>query len=112
VKLPDKPTYRGSSKHKSRPAKGQKGTLCHATFGNPDRFEIAVGWTKDREARDLQPAHGGWSTGALRITVGGHVLTLHHHGGKDQHFVHWYLLPVFEWLAENWIPLFHEEKYS
>lgn len=28
MKLPDKPTYRGSSKHKNRPANGQKGTLC------------------------------------------------------------------------------------
>jgi Zn-dependent peptidase ImmA (M78 family) len=71
-----------------------------------------VGWTDDPEPRELRPAHGGWSTGILRLTVGNHVLTSHEYTGGDLDAVHWYLLPVFEWLATNWVPLLHEERFA
>ncbi|MEN2991005.1 ImmA/IrrE family metallo-endopeptidase [Tistrella sp. BH-R2-4] len=83
-----------------------------ACFGDPARFEIAVGWTDDPEPRARRPAHGGWSTGVLRLTVGNHVLTRHDYTGGDLNEVHWYLLPVFEWLATNWVFLLHEERFA
>ena len=81
-------------------------------FGNPERFEIEVWWAKDRQSRKFLPEYGGWSTGNLKLTVGGHVLTRHKHAGKESDTVQWYLLPVFDWLASNWVNLFHEERYS
>lgn len=83
-----------------------------ASFGNPARFEISARWTEDPEPREWRPAHGGWSTGELRLVVGDYVLTHHEHDGKSLDTVRWYLLPVFEWLAENWVSLLHEERFT
>ena len=83
-----------------------------ATFGDPARFEIAVGWTHDREPRERRPSHGGWSTGELRLTVGNYVLTRHKYEGESRDTVEWYLLPVFEWVAKHWISLLHEERFE
>jgi Zn-dependent peptidase ImmA (M78 family) len=82
------------------------------SFGDPARFEIAVRWIEDPEPRERRPAHGGWSTGELRLTVGGLVLTQHQHCGESFDGVRWYLLPIFEWLAENWVSLLHEERFT
>ncbi|GEO81605.1 ImmA/IrrE family metallo-endopeptidase [Pararhodospirillum oryzae] len=81
-------------------------------FGNPSRFEIAIRWIPDREPRERRPAHGGWSMGALRLTVGGHVLTRHESIGGEQDAVHWYLFPFFDWLATYWVSLLHEERFA
>ena len=83
-----------------------------AAFGNPSRFEIAVRWTDDPEPRERRPAHGGWSTGEVRLTVGGHNLTHNRRGTANQEAAHWYLLPLFEWLAKNWVSLLHEERFG
>ena len=83
-----------------------------AAFGNPSRFEIAVRWTDDPEPRERRPAHGGWSTGEVRLTVGGHNLTHNRRGTANQEVAHWYLLPLFEWLAKNWVSLLHEERFG
>src|SRR5215207_1250328 len=86
--------------------------MASTTFGDPARFAITVRWTNDREPRARRPAHGGWSTGELQLTVGGHVLTRHEHAGKAGEAVKWYLQPVFEWLADHWIELLHEEHFA
>ena len=86
--------------------------MASTTFGDPARFAITVRWTNDREPRARRPAHGGWSTGELQLTVGGHVLTRHEHAGKAGEAIKWYLLPVFEWLADHWIELLHEEHFA
>lgn len=81
-------------------------------FGDPSRFEIAMRWVSDYEPRERRPAHGGWSTGELRLTVGNLVLTRHEFTGSDHDAVRWYLLPFFEWLATNWVSLLHEERFA
>lgn len=81
-------------------------------FGDPSRFEIAMRWVSDYEPRERRPAHGGWSTGELCLTVGNLVLTRHEFTGSDRDAVHWYLLPFFEWLATNWVSLLHEERFA
>lgn len=81
-------------------------------FGAPSRFEIAMRWISDREPRERCPAHGGWSMGEVRLTVGNHILTRHGFCGADRDAVQWYLLPLFEWLATNWVSLLHEERFA
>lgn len=81
-------------------------------WGNPSRFEIALGWAVDEEPRDRRPAHGGWSTGEMRLTVGGLVLTRHVQAGVQHDASRWFLLPVVEWLAASWISLLHEERFA
>jgi len=81
-------------------------------FGDPARFEIAVRWIKDHEPRDKRPLRGGWSMGEMRLTVGNHILTRHQSSAETRDTVTWYLFPVFEWLAENWVSLFHEQRFA
>jgi Zn-dependent peptidase ImmA (M78 family) len=83
-----------------------------AAFGNPSRFEIAVRWTNDSEPRARRPAEHGWSMGDLRITIGGHVVTKSRRGAATQTHVAWYLSPVLNWLAQNWVLLLHEEDFA
>lgn len=83
-----------------------------AAWGDPARFEIAVRWIEDDEPRERRPAHGGWSTGELRLTVGHQVLTRRVQAGAVHDAARWYLLPVFEWLATNWVFLLHEERFA
>ena len=83
-----------------------------AEFGDKARFEIAVRWAHDPEPRERRPAHGGWSTGELRLTVNHHVLTRNEASGTRSDAVGWYLLPIFEWIAQNWVSLLHEERFA
>ena len=83
-----------------------------AVFGRPERFEIAVRWTRDAEARARRPAAHGWSMGDLRITVANRILTHSKRGDRLQKHVGWYLGPVFEWIASNWAVLLHEEDFA
>ncbi len=83
-----------------------------ARFGDPARFEVAVRWTRDAEARARRPARHGWSMGDLALTVGGAIVTRSRRGAATQSHVGWYLAPFFEWLASNWAPLLHEEAFA
>jgi len=83
-----------------------------AVFGAPERFEIAVRWTRDAESRAHRPAAHGWSMGDLRITVANRTLTHSSRGGRQQKHVGWYLGPVFDWIASNWVDLLHEEDFT
>lgn len=83
-----------------------------AQFGDKSRFEIAVRWVDDSEPRARRPAHGGWSTGQLRLTVNHHVLTRNETSDANCEAMSWYLLPIFEWMAQNWISLLHEERFA
>lgn len=85
-----------------------------ARFGHPERFAVAVRWSKDSEPRAQRPAGFGWSMGDLTIDVAGRTITRSRRGEGDQSqgYVGWYLLPFFDWLAEGWVDLLHEEDFS
>ncbi len=83
-----------------------------AAFGTPERFEIAVRWTRDAEPRARRPSGYGWSMGDLRITVANHVLTGSRRGLHQQEHIGWYLAPLFDWMASNWVALLHEEDFA
>lgn len=81
-------------------------------FGDSSRFAIALRWVEDSEPRARRPAAHGWSTGDLRLTVGGTVLTRSIQGRRSQDHVGWYLSPLIDWAATNWTQLFHEEDFA
>lgn len=80
-------------------------------FGDSKYFEIAAKWSTDTESRKRLPRAYGWSTGELRITVGGQILTEHRFRGQKRKDLSWYLSPVIDWLIRNWVFLLHEEYY-
>lgn len=81
-------------------------------FGSPDRFAISVRWRGDQEPLARRPLGYGWSIGDLKIEIGGRVLTRHKRGAASQAFVSWYLLPIIQWIARNWVELLHEEDFA
>ena len=50
--------------------------------------------------------------GEIEITAAGTCLTASELDGCRQRHVGWYLSPMLHWLADNWIALLHEERFS
>jgi len=78
--------------------------------GNTARFAVRLSFEPDPD-KDVfdDPAYSG-SWGSLRIWVDGLDICAHTVGGESDESVHWYLLPLIEWLTEHWDPLLHEER--
>ena len=82
------------------------------SFGDPDRFCIRIGWIEDSAPADERPIPHGWSMGNIEIIVGSLCLTAHGIADKRRSDLEWYLGPFFHWVADNWVPLLHEELFS
>ena len=80
--------------------------------GSPDTFQVAVRWVDDPDPPGRRPTGHGWSMGEFEITAAGVCLTASGVDGDRQSHVGWYLSPLLGWLADNWHPLLHEERYS
>jgi hypothetical protein len=82
--------------------------------GDTDRFAVRLSFEPDPD-KDIfeDPAYGG-SWGTLQIWADGLNICAHHAAGEpsDELYesVHWYLLPLLEWIAKVWDPLLHEER--
>jgi Zn-dependent peptidase ImmA (M78 family) len=78
--------------------------------GDTARFAVRLSFEPDPD-KDVfdDPAYSG-SWGSLRIWVDGLDVCAHTVGGESDESVHWYLLPLVEWLAEHWDPILHEER--
>ncbi len=50
------------------------------------------------------------SWGAFSVWAHGENLCAHIEQGEILDSAHWYLLPLIEWLVDNWDPLLHEER--
>jgi Zn-dependent peptidase ImmA (M78 family) len=50
------------------------------------------------------------SWGAFAIWANGENLCAHIEQGEILDAAHWYMLPLIEWLVDNWDPLLHEER--
>jgi len=50
------------------------------------------------------------SWGGFAFWVSGQNLCVHVEEGEQVDAVHWYLLPLLEWLTSHWNPLLHEER--
>lgn len=78
--------------------------------GDTGRFALKVGLGPDPfEGRGVSEEMSS-SWGAFELWVDGRNICAQTEGGETLTAVHWYLLPLFEWLVENWDPLIHEER--
>ena len=78
--------------------------------GDTDIFAMKLAFSPDPdEGRGIDPETGS-SWGSFQIWVQGRNLCAHREEGVSLDSVHWYLLPLLEWFARNWDPLFHEER--
>ena len=85
-------------------------TLWEMLAGDTRRFAIRLAFGPDPDdgrgaARDLS-----LSWGSFQLWVEGRNLCAHMEEGERLESVHWYLLPLIEWFANNWNPLLHEER--
>jgi len=80
-------------------------------FGDPTRFAIDFAFSPDpHDGRGASPVHAA-SWGTLRLWVGGRNLCEYRAEGALHDAIDWYLFPLIAWLAENWDPLFHEQRF-
>jgi len=78
--------------------------------GDTDDFAVKVSLLRDPD--DGANASPEWSAtwGAFELWVQGRNLCAHTEQGETVQAVHWYLMPLLEWLVANWNPLLHEER--
>jgi len=71
-------------------------------------FKMAFHPDPDKAAGALREQSLAW--GSFEIWVNGQNLCSHLEEGASVGAVHWYLLPLMEWLVSNWDFLLHEER--
>lgn len=85
-------------------------TAWHA-YGDRKRFAFEYRFLPDpHSGQGAQPAESA-SWGAFRIWHRGFNLCEHRADGVLHDHIAWYLLPLLQWLVENWEPLFHEHRF-
>jgi len=78
--------------------------------GDTSDFAIRLSLHDDPDGlRGIDPDTSA-SWGAIEIWVGGVNICAHTDQGESLKAAHWYLLPLLEWVAENWDPMLHEER--
>lgn len=78
--------------------------------GRRDQFAVKVAFLPDPDNGRAATPEYSTSWGSLEIWVHGHNLCQHIEYGEPIESVHWYLLPLLQWLASNWDFLLHEER--
>lgn len=115
-KLPKRSRENGEMKGRLRRAifgsSGKSVTMKNNEIcvGRKEDFALRVVFEPDPDAGRSATAEESSSWGLLEIWVRGRNLCRHEEEGELVSSVHWYLLPMIEWLASNWNPLLHEER--
>jgi Zn-dependent peptidase ImmA (M78 family) len=78
--------------------------------GDTASFAIKISFQADPDEGRGSDAETAASWGSLQVWVDGVNLCAHVDQGETLQGAHWYLLPTLEWIAQNWDPLFHEER--
>lgn len=78
--------------------------------GDTSTFAARLSFHRDPDEGEAATPEMAESWGALQLWVRGRNLCAHIDQGEELRSCHWYLLPLLEWLSENWDPLFHEER--
>ena len=78
--------------------------------GDTSRFAIRLAFAPDPDNGQAINSEVALSWGSFQFWVKGRNLCAHFEEGERIDSVHWYLLPLMEWLIENWNPLLHEER--
>ena len=73
-------------------------------------FALRIAFASDPDEGQAIKPEVSVSWGSFQIWVGGRNLCAHLEEGERITSVHWYLLPLMEWFARYWNPLFHEER--
>lgn len=85
-------------------------TLWEMLAGDTSRFAIRLAFGPDPDDGRGADRDLSLSWGSFQLWVDGRNLCAHIEEGERLDSVHWYLLPLIEWFANNWNPLLHEER--
>ena len=78
--------------------------------GEISQFAIRLAFAPDPDDGRAAAPDVSRSWGSFQLWAAGRNLCAHSEEGARIESVHWYLLPLMEWLARNWNPLLHEER--
>jgi Zn-dependent peptidase ImmA (M78 family) len=78
--------------------------------GRTDVFAIRLSFSPDPDQGVAIDPDEAASWGRLQLWVKGQNLCAHVDQGELIEGVHWYMLPILEWLTDVWNPLLHEER--
>ncbi len=78
--------------------------------GDTDVFAVKLAFRRDPDEGAGASAEESLSWGSFQIWARGSNICLHAEEGETVESVHWYLLPLLEWLSSNWEFLLHEER--
>jgi len=78
--------------------------------GDTATFAVKAAFVDDPDPGQGQDEDTWRSWGGFQLWVEGRNLCAHEEDGERVEYVHWYLLPLFEWFVRNWNPLLHEER--
>ena len=85
-------------------------TRWESLAGDTDVFAIKIAFMDDPDAGQGADEDLWRSWGAFQIWVEGTNICAHKEEGETVESVHWYVLPLLEWIASSWDPLLHEER--
>lgn len=78
--------------------------------GERSHFAVRLTFTDEPDKLQWDNPALSFSWGKMQLWAGGQNLCLHYENNTTVDSIHWYLLPILEWLTENWDSLLHEEK--
>jgi hypothetical protein len=78
--------------------------------GSTDIFAVRIAFTPDPDIGAAADPEESASWGSFQLWARGQNLCAHVDQGEVLQSTHWYMLPLLEWLADNWNALLHEEK--
>jgi Zn-dependent peptidase ImmA (M78 family) len=79
--------------------------------GNRDKIAIKIAFEEDPDRGRGASKEDSLSWGSFQFWVDGKNLCQYQCGQQVHQEVNWYLLPVLEWVARQWNPLLHEERF-
>jgi len=85
-------------------------SLFQRLAGDTSTFAFRLDFDRDPDEGKGAGLDEFASWGSFRIWVRGRNLCAHWEDGEEMGDVHWYLLPLLEWLVSNWNSLFHEGR--
>lgn len=85
-------------------------TTWEKLVGDTSRFALKIAFLHDPDRGAGATPEESASWGSFQIWVQGRNLCASQFDEAVSDSVHWYLLPLMEWWAENWDPAFHEER--
>lgn len=78
--------------------------------GDTSRFAIRLSLARDPDTGEGATSDEAASWGSFQVWVHNRNLCAHLESNEQIDSVHWYLIELVEWVANNWDPLLHEER--